>query len=141
VPAKELSLKMEDFLQLLAAQLQYQNPLEPLDSSRFLSQLAEFAVLQELAGLRTELQGMKEDLHVLQEVMNEEETSQALSLIGRYVCATDAHGSAQEGVVTGVRLVNGVPWLLLGEKEVLLNQVFEVRQEEAGINQSRGLER
>jgi len=39
------------FLQLLVAQLKGQNPLDPLDGTQFVSQLAQFSSLEELTNI------------------------------------------------------------------------------------------
>jgi flagellar basal-body rod modification protein FlgD len=40
------------FLQLLVAQLQNQDPLNPTDSSQFVSQLAQFSELEQVMAIR-----------------------------------------------------------------------------------------
>jgi len=42
------------FLQLLVAQLQNQDPLNPTDSTQFVSQLAQFSSLEELMQIRSD---------------------------------------------------------------------------------------
>jgi flagellar basal-body rod modification protein FlgD len=44
------------FLQLLVAQIKNQDPLNPTDSVQFLSQLAQFSQLEQLIGIRQDLQ-------------------------------------------------------------------------------------
>jgi flagellar basal-body rod modification protein FlgD len=44
------------FLQLLVAQIQNQDPTQPLDSSTFLTQLAEFSSVEQLIGIRQDVQ-------------------------------------------------------------------------------------
>jgi flagellar basal-body rod modification protein FlgD len=41
------------FLQLLVAQIKNQNPLTPMDSTQFMSQLAQFSNLEQLITLNT----------------------------------------------------------------------------------------
>lgn len=46
------------FLQLLVAQIQNQDPTQPVDSSTFLTQLAEFSQLEQLIGIRQDVSGL-----------------------------------------------------------------------------------
>ena len=45
----------EQFISLLVAQLQNQDPLDPTDGTQFLSQLTEINSLEQLLGIRTDL--------------------------------------------------------------------------------------
>ena len=45
------------FLRLLVAQLKGQNPLDPMDGTQFISQLAQFSSVEELINIRTLLEG------------------------------------------------------------------------------------
>jgi len=44
------------FLQLLVAQLQNQDPLNPTDSTQFVSQLAQFSDLEQVMGIRSDIE-------------------------------------------------------------------------------------
>jgi flagellar basal-body rod modification protein FlgD len=46
------------FLQLLVAQLQYQDPTQPMDGTTFVTQLAQFSDLQQNTGTRQDLDGI-----------------------------------------------------------------------------------
>ncbi len=48
----------DEFLTLFTAQLRYQNPLNPLDSAEFTSQLAQFSSLEQLQGINSQLQNL-----------------------------------------------------------------------------------
>jgi flagellar basal-body rod modification protein FlgD len=48
-PNKELG--KDEFLRLLTTQLQYQDPLDPMDNQAFIAQLAQFASVEQLEGL------------------------------------------------------------------------------------------
>jgi flagellar basal-body rod modification protein FlgD len=52
----------ETFLKLLVAQIKNQNPLNPADGIEFLSQLAQFSQLEQMLGMRTELETIRKNL-------------------------------------------------------------------------------
>ncbi len=60
---KKSGLDKEAFLQLLVAQMQYQDPLEPMDNTEYVSQLATFSQLEATQNLADTIsQGMANDL-------------------------------------------------------------------------------
>lgn len=60
---KNAGLDKEAFLQLLVAQMQYQDPLEPMDNTEYISQLATFSQLEATQNLADTIsQGMANDL-------------------------------------------------------------------------------
>ena len=46
----------EMFLNLLVAQIQNQDPLNPTDSTQFVSQLAQFSELEQVIGIRSDIE-------------------------------------------------------------------------------------
>ncbi len=48
------------FLQLLVAQMRTQNPLEPMQATEFMAQLAQFNTLEQMIAMRTELRAIRE---------------------------------------------------------------------------------
>jgi flagellar basal-body rod modification protein FlgD len=68
----------EQFLQLLVAQMQYQDPLEPMSNSEFVAQLAQFSNVEQLVGVN---EGINY-LYLSQQSMG---NVQASSLIGKEV--------------------------------------------------------
>jgi len=62
-PGELTSTKAEtqknQFLQLLVAQLKGQNPLDPLDGTQFVSQLAQFSSLEELTNIHAVLKNVE----------------------------------------------------------------------------------
>ncbi len=71
-------LGKEDFLRLLVAQLSAQDPLNPMDSTEFTAQLAQFSALEQMTNVNKTL----EELVAAQQAMG---TSSMISLIGKLV--------------------------------------------------------
>lgn len=53
------SLDKDAFLQLLVAQMKYQDPLKPTDNTQYISQLATFTQLEETQNMQSSLQAMQ----------------------------------------------------------------------------------
>jgi len=83
-PSKDSALGKDDFLNLLVAQLQNQDPLSPLDSTAFTSQLAQFSSLEQLSNVN-------ENLEYLQMYQASINNAQAVSFIGKNI---DAFGKS-----------------------------------------------
>ncbi|HMB16099.1 MAG TPA: flagellar hook assembly protein FlgD [Pelovirga sp.] len=77
---KDVSMGKEDFLKLLVAQLQHQDPLNPADPTEFTAQLAQFGQLEQLTNAN-------KSLEQLGRMSGEMEKMSALSLIGQDVVA------------------------------------------------------
>ena len=102
-------LGKDEFLLLLLAQLKNQDPLEPMENTEFISQLAQLRTLEQIQELTT-LFSM----------------DQAAALIGKNVRATTGSGDVVEGCVNSVRLEDGEVILVLDDGEVRLSDVVEV---------------
>lgn len=111
-------LGSEDFLKMLITQLQYQDPLEPMDNSKLVEQIASVREIE----LNTTLTDS------LRALAGQDRFMSAPALIGQYVTATAQDGTAQQGIVVGVRFTgDGHPLLQLSNgSEVKVEQVSTV---------------
>jgi flagellar basal-body rod modification protein FlgD len=75
------TLGENDFLKLLTAQMQAQDPLNPMDSTNFAAQLAQFSSVEQLTNINTKLATMTASQASLQNTM-------ASGLIGKKVTVT-----------------------------------------------------
>ena len=115
--AKPDAMGKDTFLKLLVAQLKYQNPMSPADGTEFLAQTAQFTVVEKLDELATQNA----------ELLASNRALGASSLIGRDVVHTGLDGADVVSTVTGVRFDTGGPVLKIGDTEVSLAGVKEVR--------------
>ncbi len=104
-PANPAStLNDNQFLQLMVAQLQQQDPLNPTDSTSYLSELAQFTTLEQETNTANNTLKLE----------NSNQTDEALRLLGQNVTYTDATGNAASGLVSSVDLTGSAPTLTIG---------------------------
>ena len=85
----------QDFLTLFTAQLQNQNPLEPVKNEAFVAQLAQFSQLEALTNMQTSLDSFVTS-------MSGERMLGSAALIGKKVAVTDTPTQLiQGGVIEG----------------------------------------
>jgi len=89
------SLGQDAFLQLLVTQLEYQDPLDPMDDKDFVAELAQFSSLEQL----TEINSGIDDLKTIGE---EQEMIGAVNFMGKTVEATGTALYLSNGSATGV---------------------------------------
>lgn len=110
------TLGADAFLQLLVAQLKYQNPMEPTDGTQFMQQTAQFTQVETLQTLaRTQ-----------EQLMSLTQFSLAVGLTGKTVEAIAADGSRVSGQVGGVRFTADGPELEIGQQWLPIQNVVEV---------------
>ena len=88
------SLDTENFLTLLVAQLENQNPLDPADTEQFTDQLAQFSQVEQLINVNDQLSEMSEDIE------GSEGSLDTNSYVGLTVTATVTSMTIDDGSVT-----------------------------------------
>jgi|SRR3954447_15891712 flagellar basal-body rod modification protein FlgD len=104
------------FLQLLVAQMRYQDPSNPTDSSQFLAQSAQFTALEKMQDVADQTA----------QLLSAQMAFGASGLIGKQVTWTDSDGATQTGSVSGVTFGAGGPVLDAGGKTFPLSSVQSV---------------
>ncbi|HVZ04401.1 flagellar hook assembly protein FlgD [Hyphomicrobium sp.] len=85
------TLDYDDFLQLMVAQLQNQDPLNPTDSTEYMSQIAQFSSVEQ--GINTNAK--------LDQLLVNSNISQASTMVGHTLVSAD--GSAS-GIIASVKI-------------------------------------
>ena len=87
-----LTENFDDFLKLLTTQLQYQDPLEPMDSTEFVNQLTQFTQVEQSINSNKKLEQ-------LLELQSANQSVQAIGFIGRTIEAVgDTAPLGQNGI-------------------------------------------
>jgi len=98
----EDELGRDAFLTLFTAQLQNQNPLDPMDNEAFVSQLAEFSSLEGIKGMQGSLDNMVNG-------MRQDQMVAGANLVGKKVQVAGGHFSGGNGTTSSgsIDLANG----------------------------------
>jgi flagellar basal-body rod modification protein FlgD len=134
-PTKDLD--KDTFLKLLVAQLKYQDPSNPADSTQFLAQTAQFTTVEKLSDLEKTQQSL----------LTAQLQLTASNLVGKTISYTvpdtskpvDKDGKAATtlltGVVTAASFTGSTPTVKVGDKDVALSSITEIRNTAAPAGQ------
>jgi flagellar basal-body rod modification protein FlgD len=112
------TVSTNEFLQLLITQLQNQDPTQPVDQTQTLTQLAQFSELQQQTNLNT-----TETQNGLYSQMSEN-----VGLIGQTVTTAGTSTTpGVTGVVSGVTITNGTPYLNINGQSVDASTVTQIQ--------------
>lgn len=111
------SITADQFLQLLVAQLQNQDPLNPVDPSSFMNGIASLDTVSSIQSLNASFASM----------LQLEQLTSGSSLIGKTVTyTTSTGGTPQTGTVTGLSVQNGQFLVDIGATQIGLSQISTV---------------
>jgi len=130
-------LDLNDFLRLFIAELQNQDPLNPMDNAQMLQQISQIREIGATDKLTSTLDNMlsnqKKEVEALNaltvaigSVLLGQNLSSATGLIGKTIKAEDSQGLEIVGVVEKVSIIDGMPKLHIGNDMVSLYSVKEV---------------
>ena len=119
IKANKQTLNQDDFLRLLTVQLQNQDPLKPMEDAQFMGTMAQFASLEQTREL-SQTMGDFTKAQIL---------NSAQIYLGRQVTLslTDQDGKFISGLVSGVKLVGGVPQITIGGKDYATTSVTQIQ--------------
>lgn len=110
------ALGSDAFLQLLVAQLRYQNPMNPGDGTEMLQQTAQFTTVETLQAI-SEAQN---------QLLGLSQVNLAVGVVGKPVAAIDLDGRRIFGTVDSIRFTADGPMLRIGSSEVPLDNVVSI---------------
>jgi flagellar basal-body rod modification protein FlgD len=113
----EGTLGKEDFLRLLVVQLENQDPTNPLDDKEFIAQTAQFSSLEQMTEMNK----------TLEQMIGIRRTSQAYSLLGKYVDVFDeTRGEVVSGLVNEIKMSGGEPKITFNGLQYSVDDVTRV---------------
>jgi len=109
-------LTQQDFLKLLSTQMQNQDPMQPMDDSQFMAQMAQFSTLQATTAMSTSMAALQ----------THSDLATASSLVGKNVTITNETAGVVTGTVSGVDASSGNARVIIGGKSYSLSDITNV---------------
>jgi flagellar basal-body rod modification protein FlgD len=94
------TLSQQDFLKIMLTQLQFQDPLKPMDNEQFLAQMAQFSSLAQTAQMNDRIDTL----------LTVQAATQSIGLIGKTV-QVDTASTSTVGTVSSLSFSSGTPSL------------------------------
>ncbi|MDP4153159.1 MAG: flagellar hook capping FlgD N-terminal domain-containing protein [Bacillota bacterium] len=119
------TLGKDEFLQILVAQLQNQDPLNPMDDTDFIAQMAQFSSLEQLMSMNTSIS-----------------QNQAYDLVGKYIYTElkddDGNTTTVAGKVDSAFVSDGTAYVMVGDNKVPYSNDITVIDDgsQSGITES-----
>ncbi|RRJ98001.1 flagellar hook capping protein [Opitutaceae bacterium TAV4] len=111
------TLGQADFFKLLSVQLQKQDPLNPVDDTQFLAQLAQFSALAQSEALVTQMGYLRADIQM----------QAAAGLVGKEVTVV-SDGELVTGTVTSIAADSDAVYVKIGDTYYTYSSVIEVAE-------------
>lgn len=124
-PSRELS--SDTFLKLLIMQMQYQDPLEPVENTAMLAQLAQFSALEQSIQMNTGMVALQKEIQTLSQNVQYMFLSASQQMIGKYIEGVSVNGEPVKGKVDTVSIENGAVLLNIGSNKLPVTNIQSVR--------------
>jgi len=120
IPPPQNQLDRNAFLRLLLNQVQNQDPLNPMDNSAMVAQLAQFSSLEQM-------QNVSDGVSTLNGNIDQLNFSNAANLLGKQISGIDMQGNPIQGTVQNVQLSNSTVVLNVNGQAVSLAGVQAIQ--------------
>ena len=112
------NMDMSSFIQLLVAQLQNQDPMDPMSNTEIMQQMSQVQSIQATSQLST----------TLQSVLLGQNVATGSSLLGQTITGLTDGSNPQTvtGTVSGVSIADGTAKLQVGSNTILLSNVSAI---------------
>lgn len=109
-------LGKDDFMKLMLAQLQHQDPLKPMDDQAFITQVAQFQTLDQMSAMNKAITAL----------LATQQLAEASAMIGRAITGVSVGGDEVVGTVTAATVQGKTPLVYVGSTPVKLENVTSV---------------
>lgn len=125
------SLGKDDFLKILLTQLSNQDPLQPMQDTEFIAQMAQFTSLEQLMGISSQINLLQQSMGMSSNLIGREitwiEDGTSNTLDGEVL-----EPGARTGTVDSIIIRSGEQFARVGNIEVAMANIAEIRAAGSG---------
>ena len=126
IETSQNTLGQDDFFKLLTTQLTAQDPLEPMQDTEFIAQMAQFSSLSQMEAIAANTEASKV----------QEEQNAVMALLGKLIQADGLNGEGISGIVNRVELVDGDMVPYIGNTQVVYKTITNISEPSDSTSQS-----
>lgn len=112
------ALGKDDFLKILIAQMQHQDPLQPMEDKEFIAQMAQFSNVEQIYNMTQELKWLRQAMGI------------SSDLIGKSIVwieyDSNGHQVERSGVVDSISIREGMQFVRVGEREIPIDYIHKI---------------
>ncbi|WP_404450074.1 flagellar hook assembly protein FlgD [Sutcliffiella horikoshii] len=119
----------DDFLRLLIAQLQNQDPLNPMEDREFIAQMANFSSLEQMANLNKSMEGFIDTQSKMNVLSLQQYLGSDLTWQHTYFVEDEPFVEMKSGIVTSISMQGGKARLIMDDgSDITVEQITKVNQ-------------
>ncbi|MCG1020653.1 flagellar hook assembly protein FlgD [Sutcliffiella horikoshii] len=119
----------DDFLRLLIAQLQNQDPLNPMEDREFIAQMANFSSLEQMANLNKSMEGFIDTQNKMNVLSLQQYLGSNLTWQHTYFVEDEPFVEMKNGTVASISMQDGKARLVMDDgSEIAVEQITRVNQ-------------
>jgi len=116
------TLGQDEFLKILMTQLSSQDPMQPMQDTEFIAQMAQFTAVEQMTKVADEVKLLRQSSGISPELIDKQ--------VNWMHTAQDGTQTSGAGLVTGIVIKNGLQYVVVEGKEVPIDEITKVQKPE-----------
>lgn len=113
------TLGKDEFLTILIAQLQNQDPMSPLEDQDFIAQMAQFTSVEQIMNMSTEMELLRQSMGISSDLIGK-------SIQYSYTNESTYEEELNSGIVEGIKMLDGLQYVIVNGEEIGLDQILKI---------------
>jgi flagellar basal-body rod modification protein FlgD len=116
------TLGQDEFLKILMTQLSSQDPMQPMQDTEFIAQMAQFTAVEQMTKVANEVKLLRQSSGISPELIDKQ--------VDWTHTAEDGSQTTGSGLVEGIVIKKGLQYVVVSGKEVPIDEITRVQKPE-----------